>query len=182
MPFVVASLASVQAFLRRWVMTMRKRILNREEAPRSPSSPPGLDVSALATVWITSEAKDFPIDNVFDGTKGSGATRWVAAEPGEQTLILEFDEPQDVKEIELEIEEREAHRIQELSLSASTDGGASYRELLRQEYHFSPSGATFEHEKWSVEAKGITHLRLRIAPDKDREKPRRAGMTSLVLR
>jgi hypothetical protein len=161
---------------------MRKRILNSGDEPKARSGSGGLDITAVATALVTSEKKDFPVENVFDGTRGLGATRWMAAEPGEQTLILEFDEPQEVHEIELEIEEREVHRVQEISVSVSTDGGGGYRELLRQEFHFSPSGATFEHEKWSVEAKGITHLRLRIAPDKDRNKPYHAALTSLVLR
>ena len=163
-------------------MKMRKRMLHREDETRTPSSPRGLDVADVATVLTTSESKDFPIDNAFDGTKGPGATRWLAAQPGPQTLILEFDEPQNVREITLEIEECEAHRTQELSLSVSSDGGDGYRELLRQEFHFSPSGATFEREAWPVEANGVTHLRLWISPDKDRGKPYRASLTSLVLR
>lgn len=161
---------------------MRKRILNREDEPKATSSSEGLDIAAMSTALVTSEATDFPIENAFDGSRGPGATRWRAAEPGEQTLILEFDEPQNVREIELEIEERDAHRVQEISVSVSTDGGAGYRELFRQEFHFSPSGATFEREKWSVEAEGISHLRLRIAPDKDRNKRCYAALTSLVLR
>jgi hypothetical protein len=170
------------AFLEKIGVTMRKRILHPGDESRAPSSSEALDIATVASVLVTSEAKDFPVENAFDGTRGPGANRWTAAEPGEQTLILEFDEPQDVHEIELEIEEREAYRVQELALSVSTDGGAGYRELLRQEFCFSPSGATFEREKWSVEAKGITHLRLRIAPDKDRNKPHRAALTSLVVR
>src|SRR5437016_8847712 len=34
------------------------------------------------------------IDNVFDGRRGPGGSRWVAEKPGEQTLILAFDAPQ----------------------------------------------------------------------------------------
>jgi hypothetical protein len=162
-------------------MMIRKRVLRRDHEAKNLSKPDGLNVGELATVWITSEASDYPIDNVFDGTRGPGATRWLAAEPGLQTLILEFDEPQIVREIELESEEREAPRTQELSLSVSSGRGTGYRELLRQEFNFSPSGATFEKEAWTVEAKGVTHLRLSIAPDKDHEKPYRACLTALVL-
>jgi hypothetical protein len=66
-------------------------------------------------------------------------------------------------------------------LAASCDGGRTYRELLRQEYNFSPPGTTFEREDWSVKAEGVTHLRLSIRPDKG-GKPCRATITSLGLR
>jgi len=66
-------------------------------------------------------------------------------------------------------------------LCLSCDGGRTYRELLRQEYNFSPPGTTFEREKWTVSAEGVTHLRLVIKPDKG-DKPCRATLTSFVLR
>ena len=31
------------------------------------------DIAALATVWITSEAVDYPIDNAFDRHRGPGS-------------------------------------------------------------------------------------------------------------
>jgi hypothetical protein len=76
---------------------------------------------------------------------------------------------------------RSIARTQELHLSTSCDGGQTYRELLRQEYNFSPPGTTFERERWTVTAAGVTHLRLVIRPDKG-DKPCRATLTSLVLR
>ena len=61
------------------------------------------------------------------------------------------------------------------------DGGRTYGEVLRQEYHFSPPGTTFERENWEVRVEAVTHLRLVIKPDKG-GKPCRATITSLVLR
>ena len=57
-------------------------------------------------------------------------------------------------------------RTQELQLAVSSDGGTTYREVIRQEYNFSPPGTTFEREDWAVPASGVTHLRLQIRPDK----------------
>jgi hypothetical protein len=68
-----------------------------------------------------------------------------------------------------------------LHLSTSCDGGQTYRELLRQEYNFSPPGTTFEREQWALTAGGVTHLRLGIKPDKGGT-PCRATLTSLILR
>ena len=76
----------------------------------------------------------------------------MAGEPGEQTLILAFDAPQAIRRVVLEVEEPEVARTQELQLAVSTDGGRTYREVLRQEYNFSPPGTTFEREDWAVHA------------------------------
>ena len=48
------------------------------------------DIAALATVWVTSEAANHPIDNVFDSHRGPGGSYWVAGAPGPQRLLLAF--------------------------------------------------------------------------------------------
>jgi hypothetical protein len=125
---------------------MRKQIVQPTPITPSSSSSQELNVADLATVLVTSEASDFPVENAFDDQRGPGGSRWVAAEPGEQTLTVAFDAPQTLQRVTLEVEEREINRTQELQLSVSEDGGRTYREILRQEYTFSPSGATFERE------------------------------------
>ena len=96
-------------------------------------------------------------------------------------MILAFDAPQTIRQIILAVEETEVARTQELQLAVSNDGGQTHRELVRQEFNFSPPGTTFERELWAVTAEGVTHLRLQIKPDKG-GKPCRATITSLVLR
>jgi hypothetical protein len=157
---------------------LRKQPL-RERAG-APSGLGEIDVVAAATVLITSEDPAHPVENVFDGRRGPGANCWVAAEDGEQTLVLAFDAPASLNRVILEVEETGVARQQELLLSVSCDGGRTYREVLRQEYNFSPPGTTFEREEWSVRADGVTHLRLSIKPDKG-GKPCRARITSLAL-
>jgi hypothetical protein len=159
---------------------MRKRILKSNSAP-SALLPGELDVAAIATVLVTSETADHPVENAFDARRGPGGSRWVAETPGEQTLILNFDTPQKIQQVLLEVEENQASRTQELQLAISLDGGRTYCELLRQEYNFSPPGTTFEREEWVVAAEGVTHLRLWIKPDKG-NRPGRASLTALSLR
>lgn len=158
---------------------LRKQIFTEQ------TSTPGLqagekDIIALATIMVTSEAADHPVDNAFDGHRGPGGSRWVAGMPGDQTLIVAFDTPQALHKVSLEVEEREVSRVQELALALSSDGGQTYHEVLRQEYNFSPGGATFEREEWTVAAEAVTHVRLIIRPDKGGA-PCRATLTSLVL-
>jgi hypothetical protein len=157
---------------------LRKHILKTTPAPASP--PEGIDIARTATVAVTSEMTEHPIDNAFDGRRGPGGSRWLAGEDGEQTLILTFDAPQPLSRISLEVEELEVARQQEVEVAVSRDGGQTYRVLLRQEYNFSLPGTTFEREVWTVREEGVTHLRLRIKPDKG-GKPCRASITSLTL-
>lgn len=158
---------------------LRKYILQEHPIPVTPG-PEEKDIATLATVYVTSETTDAPIDHAFDHQRGPGGSRWVAGDEGEQQIVLVFDTPQTIRTIRLEIEEREVSRTQELHLSVRRAGTEAYRELLRQEYHFSPPGTTFEREEWAVTAEAITHLQLVIKPDKGGQ-PSRATLTSLVL-
>src|SRR5829696_5661869 len=128
---------------------LRKQIIKATSAASIPT-PGELDIAAIATVLVTSEDPEHPVDHAFDGRRGPGGSRWIAGEPGEQTLTLAFDAPQAIRRVALEVEETEVARTQELQLAVSFDGGRTYRELLRQEYDFSPPGTTFEWEDWSV--------------------------------
>ena len=158
---------------------LRKRIIKRVRWHNS-SGMSQLDILSVATILVTSEAAAHPVDHIFDDQRGPGASRWLAADPGEQGVILEFDTPQTIRRVTLEVEEPEVSRSQEVSVSISSDGGNTYRELIRQEYNFSPPGTAFERENWTLFADGITHFRLWITPDKG-GKPCRATVTSLQL-
>jgi len=144
---------------------LRKQIIKPHLAT-SDATTGEIDIATVATVQVTSESPDHPIDLAFDDHRGPGGTHWIAGEPGEQTVVLAFDAPQTIRTILLEIEEPEVPRTQDLQLSLSCDGGGTYQELLRQEFNFSPDGTTFEREKWTVSAQAVTHLRLVIKPDK----------------
>jgi hypothetical protein len=158
---------------------LRKHLL-AAPPPARDSQSGAKEIAAVATVWVTSEAADAPIDHVFDEHGGPGGSRWVAAGPGEQRLILAFDTPQTLRTVRLEVEEPAVSRTQVLHVSVSRDGGQTYQELRRQEYTFSPPGTTFEREEWAVTVEGATHLQLVITPDKGGA-PCRATLTSLAL-
>jgi len=158
---------------------LRKQILTTHQT-MSDHGTAEKDIAAVATVLVSSEDPRHPIDHAFDGQRGPGASRWIAAQSGEQTLILAFDTPQTIRKILVEVEEPEISRTQEMAVSISQDGGQTYRELMRQEYNFSPPGTTLEHEEWSIKADAISHLQLRIKPDKG-GKAGRATLTTLAL-
>ena len=140
---------------------MRKRIIGH--GPGELAAEPGwIDLERLAQVEITSEDVDHPIESALIPGTGSG---WRAAQPGEQTIRLLFNEPLRLKRIHLSFQEDEQERTQEFVLRWSSDGGQSYREIVRQQYNFSPPEAAREVEDYDVDLDGVTALELRIVPD-----------------
>ena len=144
------------------------------EAPRK------IPVLSLATVQASSEAPGHPISLVFDEGDGPGAFHWRAAEQGDQTGTVAFYQPATIDRVIMDVEECDETRTQEVQLASSKDGGVTFRELVRQEFNFSPPGTTWEHEDWTVRQDQVTHLRLLIKPDKGRT-DLFATLTSLVL-
>ncbi len=141
---------------------MRKRIIGHGPREVAAAEPGWVDIDLLAQVEITSEDDDYPIESALIPGTGLG---WRAAQPGEQLIRLLFDAPRSLKRIHLMFHEGEQERTQEFVLRWSPDGGQSYREILRQQYTFSPPGATREVEDYEVDLHGVTALELKIVPD-----------------
>ncbi len=113
-------------------------------------------------VEVTSEDKDYPIESAL----GTGDTRgWRAGGPGTQTIRLLFDQPQRIKRIALEFEESEMARTQEFVLLWSADGGGPLKQIVRQQWNFSPPETKREVEEYQVELSGVTVLELVIKPN-----------------
>src|SRR6202165_3731928 len=118
---------------------MRKHLI----APIPQSAPAlnegWLDLDGVAVVEVTSEDKEHPVESALV----PGETRgWRAAASGTQTVRLIFDEPQRLTRIALAFEETETERTQEFVLRWSGDGGRSFREIVRQQWNFSPSNTS----------------------------------------
>ena len=59
-------------------------------------------------------------------------------------------------------------RTQEFTLRWAPAAGGSTREIVRQQWNFSPTGATTEIEDHVVDLDGVSVLELGIQPDVDR--------------
>src|SRR5256712_13951548 len=90
---------------------------------------------------------------------------WRAADPGTQTIRLIFDQPQRLTRISLVFEENEIKRTQEVVLRWSPDGGRSFREIVRQQWNFSPPDTVREVEEYQVELSDVPTLELIFVPD-----------------
>ncbi len=141
---------------------MRKRIIPSMQKETAPPDEGWLDLDRAAEVEITSEDAAHPIESALLPGRSSG---WRATEPGEQTIRLLFAHPQRLRRIWLEFVEPATERTQEFVLRWSQDGGQSFREIVRQQWNFSPQGATRETEDHHVDLSGVTVLELSIIPD-----------------
>lgn len=140
---------------------MRKRVLDQSREIAPPEAD-WLPLEELAEVEITSENTAHPIEAALVTGGGSG---WKADAPGKQTIRLLFADPQPLKRIWLRFEEPDTERTQEYVVRWSADRGESYRDVVRQQWNFSPRGATVETEDHRVELPAVTILELSITPD-----------------
>ena len=141
---------------------MRTRIIGQGAPEVSAVDPGWMDLDRLAQVEITSEDVDYSIESALIPGTGPG---WRAAQSGEQTIRLLFDEPLRLRRIYLVFHEDEQERTQEFVLRWSPDHGQSYREIVRQQYNFSPPGAPREVEDYDIDLVGVTALELKIVPE-----------------
>jgi hypothetical protein len=157
---------------------MRKRLITRTvHEARSPDES-WLNLDHISVVEVTTEEKEYPVESALNLGETPG---WRAAESGSQTIRLIFDEPQRLKRISLVFEETETERTQEFVLRWSGDGGRSFREIVRQQWNFSPPTTVGEKEEYQIELPDVTVLELVIVPDISRGTAR-ASLKSLRLR
>src|ERR1700730_2551534 len=141
---------------------MRKRLITPTPERTRTHGEGWLDVERAAVVEVTSEEKDYPVESAFVSGDAQG---WRAAAPGSQTLRLVFDQPQKLRCISLAFEENEIARTQEFVLRWSPDGGNSIKEIVRQQWNFSPPESTREVEEYQVELSSVTVIELVINPN-----------------
>ena len=146
----------------RYTSVMRKRQMTPIPLDVPSRDEGWLDLDRLAVVEVTSEDKDYPVESALVAGENRG---WRAADSGTQTIRLIFDKPQRLTRIALVFEETETERTQEFVLRWSLDGGRSFREIVRQQWNFSPPNTIREVEEYQVDLSGVTVLELVIVPD-----------------
>jgi len=156
---------------------MRKRLITAvpQVGPRTDQH--WFDLGSIATVEVTSETTDHPVEHALLLSETRG---WRAAQPGAQLIRLLFDHPLRVKRISLVFEETENTRTQEFVLRWSSDFGRSFREIVRQQWNFSPPGTIQELEDYGVDLLDVTVMELEIVPHKSGGEAR-ASLESLRL-
>ena len=141
---------------------MRKSIIDSVTIhPEQRSEQQWLELEQIAQVEVTSEDPNFPIESALAAREGPG---WRAAEPGKQIIRILLDNPRPLRRIRLEFSEPEIERTQEFTLRWSQAGGP-FREIVRQQWNFSPQGSTSEIEDYQVQLEKVSALELTLKPD-----------------
>ena len=141
--------------------SLRKRLISpiRQSAPGS--EPRWLELDKTASVEVTSEDPQYPIEGALVRGDKRG---WRASEAGTQIIRLIFDRPQNIERIALAFDEKHAARTQEFVLRWVPKMGQP-REIVRQQWNFSPPGTVHEAENFSVQLSGVSMLELSITPN-----------------
>jgi hypothetical protein len=159
--------------------TLRKRQLEVDGATRARAADE-VDIASCATIAYSSENAAHPVEHLLDGRSGPGATRWISARSDViEQIVVEFDQPQTISRLVYEVEEAVRERTQEVRVEVSEDGGRTYRQLLVQQYTFSPGAATYQREEQRLNLHQVSHFRLTIVPNKNGSGT--ATLTSLRL-
>jgi hypothetical protein len=140
---------------------MRKSILAPGEQDAEMPADEWLDLDLLARVEVTSEDPGYPIESALVPKSGPG---WLAAGSGSQIVRLRFDKPQRIRRVWLHFAELGEGRTQEFVLRWGTADDQPTREIVRQQWTFSPGGSTHETEDYRVDLWEVTVLELTINP------------------
>jgi hypothetical protein len=140
---------------------MRKALIPDFGSSSGLSSPgTWLDIEKAATVELSSEDPQHPFERALRTENAEG---WKASHPGPQLIRLRFDSPQSIRRIHLQFREEAVSRSQEIALFA-TSKMFPRKELVRQQWVFSPQGATTEVEDYFFSLTDVTVLELEIDP------------------
>ena len=142
---------------------MRKSVIDKVTIhPEQRSEQEWLELEQMAQVEVTSEDPNFPIESALASGKGPG---WRAAEKGTQSIRIIFDKPRALRRIRLEFSETEIERTQEFTLQWSPESGGPFRDIVRQQWTFSPHGSTSEVEDYQVDLDSVSVLELALRPE-----------------
>jgi hypothetical protein len=153
---------------------MRKSIVTPSPVAATPIPNLWRNLERIARVEITSEDEAFPIEHALGKTESTG---WRAAGTGPQVIRMHFDEPLTIHRIHLHFIEKATERSQEFAIFAGS--GAELREVVRQQFTFSPGGSTEEIEDYTVSLDGVTVMELKIDPDRSHDPSQSRSYASL---
>jgi hypothetical protein len=152
-----------------------------DEGVSEPASPEAALASPRAQRWDnrttperSAQIQWLDLDAVADVTIVAGGRRaprnppaWTADCSGEQLIEVRFRQPTPVSHLRVTCSEFEQSRTQEMTIWASLHRGEQHREVLRQQFNFSPDGATQEVEEYALQLEAVSAIQLRIVPSID---------------
>lgn len=156
---------------------MQKKIISLQQQELTHLASEYLDLESICRVEMSSEDINHPIEAALTADINSG---WRAAEAGKQLIRFVFTQPQAVKRIKLSFVETDVERTQEYVLYYSAEADTTLHEIVRQQWNFSPDGATTEEQVYDVELDNVKVLELQIIPDISRGEAK-ASLQAILL-
>ncbi len=140
---------------------MRKRIVDSDTAAHA-AAVEWLPLENIAEVEVSSEDPLHPVEAALLPAPGGG---WRASTSGRQSIRLIFSPAQRLCRIRLVFVETAVERTQEYLLRCWSSDGRTVRDIVRQQWTFSPQGSTCETEEHRFEACDVDELQLIVVPD-----------------
>jgi len=134
---------------------MRKTLLSPTDSSSAGQGYERLDLAQAARVEVSSEGA------LLKDVQGG----WRASEPGIQTIRLLFDHPQTIRVVRLVFKENEFARTQEFVLRWLPRGTSAWKDVVRQQWNFSPPITEIECEEYNVDLPSAAGLELSVRPD-----------------
>jgi len=156
---------------------MRKRLISTPGRVDPTLAHDWLELGQAALVEVTSEEDGYPVERALLPGRERG---WRAGTPGTQLIRLLFDRPQTIRVIRLVFKEYQAPRTQEFVLRWLPHGTESWKEVVRQQWNFSPPQTVEECEEYKFDLASAAALELSINPDISQQGVR-ASLESLQL-
>jgi len=141
---------------------MRKRLISSAGEIESTPAHDWLELEHAALVEVTSEAHGYPIEGALLPARERG---WRAGTAGTQIIRLLFDEPQTIRTVRLVFKEERDARTQEFLLRWLPHGTESWKDVVRQQWNFSPPQTVEEREVYKLDLASVAALELSINPD-----------------
>jgi hypothetical protein len=121
-----------------------------------------LDLEQAARVEVSSEAEGYPVEGALLKDVQGG---WRASEPGIQTIRLLFIQPQTIRVIQVVFKEKEFARTQEFVLRWLPQGAGAWKDVVRQQWTFSPPITETECEEYKVDLPSVSEFELSVRPN-----------------
>ena len=141
---------------------MRKKLVPTIRDTDAASRHDWLELERVARVEVSSEAEGYPVEGALlnDGQRG-----WRANEPGIQTVRLLFDHSQTIRLIRVVFKEEKSARTQEFMLRWLAEGTDAWKDIVRQQWNFSPPQTAIECEEYKVDLPWAGGFEITICPD-----------------
>src|SRR6516164_217572 len=140
---------------------MRKTLLSPTDSSSAGQGYERLDLAQAARVEVSSEAEGYPVEGALLKDVQGG---WRASEPGIQTIRLLFDHPPTIRVVRLVFKENEFARTQEFVLRWLPRGTSAWKDVVRQQWNFSPPITEIECEEYNVDLPSAAGLELSVRP------------------